>query len=164
MNKEQVQCQKVDNLFPLFFQVVSFYRTVAILWFIPLCLLKSFAKEKLKSMVVRENSISKQLKGWEDAHPGRKVLRWSVEKGWLCRGIVGTARWKKSPFPGTMSCCGTLLVAHIKNLLFSNLQILPRHKHLSNLIFLYGQCVSSPAFLSYFYYNPYPGINFLISE
>lgn len=59
--------------------MLSFFRTVAKLWFIPLCLFKRFAKEILKSTFVGENSISKQLKGWEDVHPGRDG--WDVEKG-----------------------------------------------------------------------------------
>lgn len=61
--------------------MVGFFRTVAILYFIPLRLFKSLAKQVLKSMFIGENSISKQLSGWEDVHPGRKAHKCDVEKG-----------------------------------------------------------------------------------
>lgn len=71
--------------------MVKFFRTVAILRFIPLCLLKGLAKEILKSMFIGEDSISKQLRVWEDVYLGRKVYKCD-EKGWLFRGMVGTVR------------------------------------------------------------------------
>lgn len=144
--------------------MLSFFRTGAILCFLPLflCLFKSLAKGDTQVDVClrRQCQYTIERVGGQAAERSQVWCEGStiLGHGWAVRWRVSLSRYYQL-LSNTPSC------RKLKTYCSWILQILPTHNHSPNPIFLYVQCVPFPAFLSHFnYHDPYSGIHFLIAE